>query len=87
MKILITGSSGLIGSEVALFLAKQGCTIHGVDNNQRAIFFGPQGAWLVLDSSLATAQWNWSPQTTTSEILEEIAQHAEANPTWLDLVT
>ncbi len=43
MKILITGSSGLIGSEVALFLAKQGCTIHGVDNNQRAIFFGPQG--------------------------------------------
>jgi CDP-paratose 2-epimerase len=42
MKILITGSSGLIGSEVALFLAKQGCSIHGVDNNQRAIFFGPQ---------------------------------------------
>ena len=42
-KILITGSSGLIGSEVALFLAQQGCTIQGVDNNQRAIFFGPQG--------------------------------------------
>jgi len=34
MKILITGSSGLIGSEVALFLARQGCKIHGVDNNQ-----------------------------------------------------
>ncbi len=43
MKILITGSSGLIGSEVALFLAKQGCIIHGVDNNQRAIFIGSQG--------------------------------------------
>jgi len=43
MKILITGSSGLIGSEVALFLARQGCTIHGIDNNQRAVFFGPQG--------------------------------------------
>jgi CDP-paratose 2-epimerase len=43
MKILITGSSGLIGSEVALFLAGQGCLLHGVDNNQRAIFFGPQG--------------------------------------------
>ena len=43
MKILITGSSGLIGSEVSLFLARQGCTIHGVDNNQRAVFFGPQG--------------------------------------------
>jgi CDP-paratose 2-epimerase len=42
-KILITGSSGLIGSEVALFLSGQGCSIHGVDNNQRAVFFGPQG--------------------------------------------
>lgn len=43
MNILITGSSGLIGSEVALHLASQGHTIHGVDNNQRAVFFGPQG--------------------------------------------
>jgi CDP-paratose 2-epimerase len=43
MKTLITGSSGLIGSEVALYLARQGCQIHGVDNNQRAVFFGPQG--------------------------------------------
>lgn len=43
MKILITGSSGLIGSEVAMFLSRQGCKIHGVDNNQRAVFFGPQG--------------------------------------------
>ena len=43
MKLLITGSSGLIGSEVALFLASHGCAIHGVDNNQRAVFFGPQG--------------------------------------------
>ena len=43
MKTLVTGSSGLIGSEVSLFFARQGCTIHGVDNNQRATFFGPQG--------------------------------------------
>jgi len=43
MKTLVTGSSGLIGSEVSLFFAHQGCTIHGVDNNQRATFFGPQG--------------------------------------------
>ncbi|MBE2202988.1 MAG: NAD-dependent epimerase/dehydratase family protein [Chthoniobacterales bacterium] len=43
MKILVTGASGLIGSEVSLFFARQGCAIHGVDNNQRAVFFGPQG--------------------------------------------
>ena len=42
-KILITGSSGLIGSEVCLFFAEQGYAIHGVDNNQRGVFFGPQG--------------------------------------------
>jgi CDP-paratose 2-epimerase len=43
MKILVTGSSGLIGSEVCTYFAKQGHSIHGVDNNQRAVFFGPQG--------------------------------------------
>ena len=43
MKILVTGSSGLIGSEVVAFFAGQGREVHGVDNNQRADFFGPGG--------------------------------------------
>lgn len=43
MKILITGSSGLIGSEVCLHFAEKGWDIHGIDNNQRAVFFGPAG--------------------------------------------
>jgi len=43
-KLLITGSSGLIGSEVCYYFAKElGYEIHGVDNNQRAVLFGPQG--------------------------------------------
>ena len=42
-KILVTGSSGLIGSEVCVFFSNQGYQVHGVDNNQRAVFFGPQG--------------------------------------------
>ena len=42
--LLVTGSSGLIGSEVCLYFARElGYTVHGVDNNQRAVFFGPQG--------------------------------------------
>lgn len=41
--ILVTGSSGLIGSEVCMHFASSGWKIHGVDNNQRAVFFGPQG--------------------------------------------
>jgi CDP-paratose 2-epimerase len=43
MKLLVTGSSGLIGSEVCIHFAPLGWEIHGVDNNQRAVFFGPQG--------------------------------------------
>lgn len=42
-KILVTGSSGLIGSEVCMYFAHKGYQIHGLDNNQRAVFFGPQG--------------------------------------------
>jgi CDP-paratose 2-epimerase len=42
-KLLVTGSSGLIGSEVCVHFAQLGWEIHGVDNNQRAIFFGPSG--------------------------------------------
>lgn len=42
-KLLVTGSSGLIGSEVCVWFHRQGWQIHGLDNNQRAVFFGPQG--------------------------------------------
>ena len=43
VKLLVTGSSGLIGSEVCLHFASLGWQIHGLDNNQRAVFFGSQG--------------------------------------------
>ena len=43
MKILVTGSSGLIGSEVCTYFSSKGHSIHGIDNNQRMEFFGPQG--------------------------------------------
>lgn len=42
-KILVTGSSGLIGSEVCKHFSGLGWEIHGLDNNQRAIFFGNNG--------------------------------------------
>jgi len=41
--VLVTGSSGLVGSEVAAYFSSQGWAVHGVDNNQRAVFFGPGG--------------------------------------------
>ena len=42
-RLLVTGSSGLIGSEVCSYFAAAGWRVDGVDNNQRAVFFGPEG--------------------------------------------
>lgn len=42
-KILVTGSSGLIGSEVCTHFGQLGWEVHGIDNNQRAVFFGESG--------------------------------------------
>ncbi|HAV60888.1 MAG TPA: NAD-dependent epimerase [Verrucomicrobiales bacterium] len=43
MKVLVTGSSGLIGSEAVGILDQQGHEVWGMDNNQRREFFGPAG--------------------------------------------
>jgi len=42
-RLLITGSNGLIGSEMARHFHRLGWTVHGIDNNMRADFFGPSG--------------------------------------------
>jgi len=41
--LLVTGSNGLIGSEMVKHFHDLGWEVHGVDNNMRADFFGPQG--------------------------------------------
>jgi CDP-paratose 2-epimerase len=41
--LLVTGSNGLIGSEIVRHFHQLGWRVHGVDNNMRADFFGPQG--------------------------------------------
>lgn len=54
---LVTGSCGLIGSEISLHLAHHGYRIFGIDNNERAVFLGPEGdtSWSLrrLRSSIA----------------------------------
>ena len=41
--------------------------------------------WMVLDSTLAEKTWNWSPKILLPQVLEEIAQHAERQPDWLEI--
>jgi CDP-paratose 2-epimerase len=43
LKVLVTGSAGLIGSEAVTFFDRMGATVDGIDNNMRADFFGPRG--------------------------------------------
>jgi CDP-paratose 2-epimerase len=42
-KIVVTGSNGLIGSEVVAYFDARGWQVHGVDNNMRRVFFGEKG--------------------------------------------
>lgn len=40
---LVTGSCGLIGSEIVLHFSQEGWRVAGLDNHMRAVFFGREG--------------------------------------------
>ena len=56
---------------------------HPVQGNAQARPFDIP--WMVLDSSLAARVWDWSPKAACSQVLDEIAKHAEQNPHWLEI--
>ncbi len=62
MQVLVTGSSGLIGSAAVRFYDAAGADVVGIDNNMRQTFFGPQGSthWnlerLIADTKRFTHQ-------------------------------
>ena len=43
--------------------------------------------WIVMDTSCAYDYWDWKPQTNLERIFNEIAEHAEKKPNWLELVS
>ena len=74
MKLLVTGCSGLIGSEVCTFFAKQGHFIHGVDNNERYSL----ARWRYLVATSRTSKFPkqfftlWNRYTRPQKILDLI---------------
>ncbi len=46
MKILVTGSAGLIGSEAVRFFSQKGFEVVGIDNDMRKAFFGDEASTL-----------------------------------------
>ena len=62
-KILVTGSSGLIGSEAVQYFSKRGWFVYGIDNNMRADFFGPKGDTLWNLKRLSESVKNFEHRT------------------------
>ena len=52
---LVTGACGLIGSEVSVYFHRMGFRMVGVDNNQRAVYFGKVGDTSWMRSRLRTS--------------------------------
>ena len=50
--VLITGSSGLVGSESVNFFSKKGFDVIGIDNNLRKFFFGNEGSTIKMKNDL-----------------------------------
>lgn len=77
--ILVTGSSGLIGSEVVEYFSAVGYKVHGVDNNMRADFFGPEGDTRWNQRRLVSVHPNFSHQDVDirdrSAVLATIETH------------
>lgn len=59
MKVLVTGSSGLIGSAAVEHYDRQGHSVVGIDNNMRQVFFGPKGDTTWNLKRLVTATRNF----------------------------
>jgi CDP-paratose 2-epimerase len=59
MRVVVTGSSGLIGSEAAAYFDAQGHEVHGIDNNMRREFFGEKGdtTWNLRRLEAATSRF------------------------------
>lgn len=50
--VLITGSSGLVGSSSVNFFCEMGFDVIGIDNNRRNFFFGPAASTLPIKKKL-----------------------------------
>jgi CDP-paratose 2-epimerase len=90
-RIIVTGSSGLIGSEAVAYFATRGCEVFGIDNNMRAEFFGPKGdtTWNLArlkeaHPSFTHLQRDIRDRTTILRTIRDVAPdlviHAAAQP-------
>jgi len=79
--------SGGIESAMSLAQLSAWCAArfgeHKVESDPRSRVYDLP--WVVLDSTRAREHWSWQPTMGRDQILEEIADHAEAHPEWLEI--
>lgn len=89
--VLVTGSAGLIGSEVVRFFCEKGFAVHGIDNNMRKYFFGADGDTSWMQKKLLKEEKRYTHhtidvrnETNTRELFREhrfdLIIHAAAQP-------
>lgn len=78
--VLVTGSSGLIGSEAVCHYDALGYDVHGVDNNMRAQFFGPQGDTLWNLRRLQASTRNFTHHDLDIRSREQLFELFEQQP-------
>ena len=50
--VLVTGSSGLVGSESVKFFSNKGFDVLGIDNDLRKFFFGHEASTSIVKKNL-----------------------------------
>lgn len=77
MRVLVTGSNGLIGSEAVRYYDGEGHEVIGLDNNMRAVFFGPAGdtSWNLRDLQQSTRRFiHYAIDIRNRELLNDLFQ-------------
>ena len=74
MKVLVTGSCGLIGSEAVRYYDKRAELVVGIDNNMRAEFFGADGDTTWIRNKLEAECPKYKHESADIRDREEIAR-------------
>ena len=80
--VLITGSSGLVGSESVNFFSNKGFDVIGIDNNLRKFFFGNEGSTANIKNDLLKRNKkfkNYNTDIRSYNGLEKIFKKYEKN--------
>ena len=83
---IVTGSSGLIGSETVKTLLKNGHRVVGIDNNMRAYFFGDEASTAGTTSELQDLSQNFVHEAVDIRNFEEVAAIFQKYGSDIDLI-